>query len=320
MVVVAKKGSGGLRVCVDFTKLNKYVIRPTNPQPTPWETVRNLPKGTTHYAVFDALKGYHQIELDEESQELTAFMTPFGRYVYLRLAMGLTSAGDVFTLQYGNATDESTDGLRATEDTLIRGSTTSELIQNTRKFFEACRTNGITLNTKKIQWDQSEVLFGGFKLGPNGYTPDPNLAKALSEFPMPKNGTDVRSFFGLANQLCNFQDNIAQILAPLKPLLKKGTMFQWLPEHESAFAEAKQHLSSAKTLAYYSPSRPTRLISDASRLYGLGFVLKQQQEDGQWKPVQAGSRFITPAESRYAMCELELLGIAWAAKKNLEHL
>jgi len=105
------------------------------------------------------------------------------------------------------------------------------------------------------------------------------------------------------------------LLSPLKSLLKKGIKFTWLPEHQTAFEEARKHLSSSKTLAYYDPSRQTRLICDASRLFGLGFVLKQEV-DGVWKTVQAGSRFLSPAETRYAMIELELLAIAWAAKKT----
>ncbi len=68
-------------------------------------------------------------------------------------------------------------------------------------------------------------------------------------------------------------------------------------------------------LAYYDATRPTTLFTDASRLKGLGFVLKQQQENGEWRVVQAGSRFIAPAESRYAMIELECLGAAWAMIK-----
>ena len=315
IVVVPKKGTTDIRLCVDFSKLNRYVIRPVNPQPTPWETVRNLPKGIKHFAVFDALKGYHQIPLTDESKDLTAFMTPFGRFRYLRLAFGLNSAGDVFTLRYGNAIDKATDGLRATEDTLIRGSTTNELVSNTRKFFDACRENGITLNMRKIQWDKKEVLFGGFLLDPSGYRLDPVLNKALLEFPVPTSPTDVRSFFGLSNQLCNFSDEIADLLAPIKSLLKKGVMFQWLPEHQTAFEKAREHLASPKTLAYYCPRRLTRLIVDASRLNGLGFVLKQQQDDSTWRAVQAGSRFLSSAETRYAMIELECLAIAWACEK-----
>ena len=61
---------------------------------------------------------------------------------------------------------------------------------------------------------------------------------------------------------------------------------------------------------------PTSLVVDASRLNGLGFVLKQQQEDESWRPVQAGSRFLTSAETPYAMVELEMLAIAWACAKT----
>ena len=165
---------------------------------------------------------------------------------------------------------------------------------------------------RKVQWDQPEVLFGGFLLNSSGYRIDPSLTKALAEFPTPTTPTDVRSFFGLANQICNFSDEISQLLMTLKSLLKKGVMFQWLPEHQTAFDLAREHLASSKVLAYYSPVRQTRLVVDASRLNGLGFILKQLQDDGNWKPVQAGSRFLTPAETRYAMIELEMLAIAWA--------
>ncbi len=37
------------------------------------------------------------------------------------------------------------------------------------------------------------------------------------------------------------------------------------------------------TLAYYDPTRLTALHTDASRLRGLGFILKQQQTNGDWK-------------------------------------
>ena len=46
---------------------------------------------------------------------------------------------------------------------------------------------------------------------------------------------------------------------------------------------------------------------DASRLHGLGFVLKQEKAGGQWRLVQAGSRFLSAAG--------ECLGAAWAMSK-----
>ena len=47
---------------------------------------------------------------------------------------------------------------------------------------------------------------------------------------------------------------------------------------------------------------------------GLGFILQQKHND-KWLTVQTGSRFLTDAESRYAVIELEMLGVAWSILK-----
>jgi len=203
IVVVPKKNTTDIRMCVDLTKLNRYVKRPTDPQLTPWEVVRSIPRGKKHFAAFDALKGYHQVELDEDSKALTTFMTPFGRFRYKRMPMGMSSAGDEFTLRYGGAVDHVVQG-RVTEDVLLFADSLEELVESAEEFVKVCSENNITLNAKKIQWNRPEVLFGGFIINGDGYHIDPALSKALREFPQPKNQTDVRSFFGLANQTCNF--------------------------------------------------------------------------------------------------------------------
>jgi hypothetical protein len=73
-------------------------------------------------------------------------------------------------------------------------------------------------------------------------------------------------------------------------------------------------------LAFYDPALPTSLHVDASRLNGLGFLLKQQGADAKWTVVQAGSRFLSSAESRYAMIELECLAAAWGMHKCRQSL
>jgi hypothetical protein len=227
--------------------------------------------------------------------------------------MGLSSAGDVFTTRYGDAVDYTIEGRRCTEDTLIHGHTSEELARKTKDFVSACAEAGITLNNKKISYDKPEVVFGGYLISEAGYSIDPSLTTALSEFPVPKSQTDIRSFCGLANQMCNFSDDISEALAPFKHLLKKGQKFEWNDDLQATFEAARRHLTSTKTLAFYRPDRKTRLITDASRLNGIGFVLKQEI-DGIWKPVQAGSRFLTETEGRYAMVELELLASAGPQK------
>ena len=178
IVVVPKKGTTDIRLCVDFRKLNKFCLRPTNPQKTPLETVRSLLRGEKYFAVFDALKGYHQIPLDEESKIMTAFYTPFGIYCYRSLPMGYAASKDIFADRFGGAVDDCIQA-RITEDCLITATDRPTFLRRLEKFFEKCKAAGIVLNTKKVQIGP-EVIFGGFKLNAEGYSLDPSLNQKIS--------------------------------------------------------------------------------------------------------------------------------------------
>ena len=70
-------------------------------------------------------------------------------------------------------------------------------------------------------------------------------------------------------------------------------------------------------LATFDVSRETRLETDAARTRGLGYALMQREpgEEGRWRVVDAGSRFLSDTETRYATIELECLAAKWAMKK-----
>ena len=70
MVVVAKK-SGKPRRTVDLSPLNKHCLRETHSTETPFNQVSRV-KNNTYKSVVDAWNGYHAVELDEESRNLTA--------------------------------------------------------------------------------------------------------------------------------------------------------------------------------------------------------------------------------------------------------
>ena len=53
-----EKHNGGIRICVDLTKLNKYVKRTIHPGPSPIEVVSDVPPGQKYFTTLDALKGY----------------------------------------------------------------------------------------------------------------------------------------------------------------------------------------------------------------------------------------------------------------------
>ena len=67
---------------------------------------------------------------------------------------------------------------------------------------------------------------------------------------------------------------------------------------ENAFQAVKRQLTQAPFMALFKQGAETRVITDASPI-GIGAVLEQKQEDGQYRPVHYASRNLTSPESRH---------------------
>ena len=323
-LVIVPKSRGGVRLCVDLTRLNRYVRQPIHPMKTPKEAVSSIKPGSTVFTSVDAKHGYWQLALSPECQEMTTFLTPWGRYQFLRSPMGLSSTGD----EYCRRGDIAIAGLRNVEkvmdDMIVFDDNFEQRVERVRALLLRCREHSITLNADKFVFAENEVNFVGFTISADGITTDPNKLRAIAEFPTPSCLTELRSFMGLANQLGDFTTEVSTTADPLRELLKYRNEFRWTESHTAAFIETKKALVSVPTLAHFDPTKPTALHTDASRRKGLGYALLQKHS-GRWRLVQYGSRFLTDTESRYAMVELELLAATWAMKKcrilllGLEH-
>ena len=308
-IVLVPKKENGIRLCVDLGALNKCIVRPRFESQTPFQAVRTIPPGMKFFRVADALKGYHQVPLYEESTAMTTFSTPVGRYQYLRFPFGVVHAGDDYCRRVADIFDDIPNTRRVVEDILIFNKTWEEHVKSVHNLFARAAEHNVSLNTKKLKSAQQTVRFGGYVVSENHFKPVPELTDAISKFPTPKNSTDLRAFFGLCQQVGNFSNRIATALGPLAPLLKKGYLWEWTTTHSNAFANTRSALSDTSELAFFDPAHPTALHLDASRLHGLGFVLKQKKAGGQWRMIQAGSRFLSGAAWAMSKCRQFLEGL-----------
>ena len=115
-------------------------------------------------------------------------------------------------------------------------------------------------------------------------------------------------------------------MLPFKPFLSKDKKFEWSEEMDRIFEQSKVAIIDAikEGVRIYDITKPTCLRLDWSNT-GIGYFLSQKHCScnssvpgccaGGWRITLAGSRFLKPAESRYAPIEGEALAIAWA----LEH-
>ena len=80
-----------IRVNPDTRPMKDVVKTFHFPIPTPQELGHNF-VGSDRYSVIDLNHAFHQFKMDEESQDLFVFYTPWGLYKYNILVMGVSSA------------------------------------------------------------------------------------------------------------------------------------------------------------------------------------------------------------------------------------
>ena len=95
--------------------------------------------------------------------------------------------------------------------------------------------------------------------------------------------------------------------------LKGKKDWKWEEEHQKAFEELKEKITSQPVLALPRREGKFRVETDVSG-HAIGGVLSQGQ-DGKWKPIVFLSRTMQPAERNYKIYDKELLAIVEALAK-----
>lgn len=314
---IVHKPNGQLRVCLDPRNLNRVIKREHFKLPTREEIMSKF-AGCKYFSKLDATKGFWQMSLDESSSKLCTFITPFGRYQYLRLPFGISSAPEIYHRTIHNYFSHM-DYVETSMDDLIIGADTMENHdKRLREILDICRERGLKLNPDKCVIGVTELVFIGDVLSDKGVKPDPSKVAAIREFPVPKSKEEVLRFLGMIKYLARFLPELSSRSYHLRSLLKKDVHFLWIEAHEKEFEDLKNLVSQEPILQYYDPNLPIKISADAS-MRGLGAIL-QQQHGEDWKPVAFASRSVTEAESRYATIERETLAIEFACTKFHQYI
>ena len=100
--------------------------------------------------------------------------------------------------------------------------------------------------------------------------------------------------------------------------LKEKKEWKWEEEHQQAFDELKDKITSQPVLSLLKKERKFRVETDASG-HVIGGVLSQEQE-GKWRPIAFLSRTMQPAEENYKIYDKKLLAIVKALSKWRQYL
>ena len=126
MVPVPKK-NGKVRICVDFTALNRNVCRERYILPTVDESLTKLSEGKV-FSTLDANSGFWQVPMGTESRHLATFITPIGRFCFNRLPFGISSAPKHFQRRMSTILDSIFGVLCNVDDILVYGENQTVMI------------------------------------------------------------------------------------------------------------------------------------------------------------------------------------------------
>ena len=308
LVIVEKHKTKQLRICLDPRPLNKAVKREHFQLPT-LEDITTRLAGAKRFSKLDAKNGYWQIPLEEESQLLTTFSTPFGRYCFARMPFGVKSAQEVFQKRMYQSFGDLPGIEIDIDDILVWGASEEEHNSHLQAVLKRCKDIGLTLNKDKCRFNVPEVTYLGHTISADGVAPDKEKVRAISEMPPPDDKKGVERLLGVVNYVRKFIPDMATVTKPIRDLLRKDVQFNWSFEHDEAFKKLKGLLSAAPVLAFYNVKKPVTVSCDASQ-FGLGAVLLQEGQ-----PIAYASRALTDTECRYAQIKKELLAVVFGLEK-----
>lgn len=308
------KGSESLRICLDPIPLNKALKRPNLQFVTLDEILPELGQAQV-FSTVDARKGFWHVELEERSSKLTSFWTPFGRYRWLRLPFGISSAPEIFQTKLQEII-QGLDGVECLADDLLvygRGRTFREALENHNRNLEnllaRLRANNVKLNRSKLTLCETSVKFYGHVLSNQGLQADESKIASIKHYPVPSNRAELHRFIGMTTYLSRFIPNLSASSTNLRKLISEKEPWVWSEVQDKEFNRLKSLVSDIKTLRYYDVRQPLVIECDASS-FGLGVAVFQQ--DG---IIGYASRTLTKTERNYAQIEKELLAILFACTR-----
>lgn len=314
LILVPKKSEPGTkkwRMCVDYRMLNKKLIPDKYPLPRIDEILDKLGRAK-FFSVLDLFSGFHQIKLNENSRECTAFSTERGIFQWKVLPFGLNVAPNSFSrmmaLAFANLPPN--QSFLYMDDLIVTGGSKSSHLSNLRNVFEICRRSNLKLNPGKCNFFRPEVTYLGHTCTQNGLLPDKNKTFAIENYPRPHDKDSTRRFAAFLNYYRRFIQNFSEIIQPLNKLTRKNVEFVWTDECENAFQTLKSKLLSPNILQYPDFSKQFIVTVDASNI-ACGAVLSQIN-DGNDLPICFISKSFQRGEMNKSTIEKELLAIHFA--------
>ncbi len=331
-----RKGVDDFRLTSDYQEVNKLVDPLAGMMPFQANILKHT-QGMNFFGLFDFLKGFWQLPLSIESQEILSFMTDEGIYSPTRVPQGCTDAALHFQATMEECFKELlySQLLIWIDDMLLFGETIEEYLDALGKFFKLLVKFGLKLSVKKSSLFEKEVTWCGRIIDGQGVRHDPQRLKALIDMPIPETAGELQQFLCASNWLRDSLIDYARVFKPLQDKLDEalqggkrnkktasGIKLTFSDELIECYKQAKEVLATSATLSHPTDDGTMCLFTDASDS-GWAVVLTQVQEWDSDKKVADQSHQLlhcmsgkyTGAQLNWSVIEKEAFPIVHACSK-----
>ena len=233
-LLLVDKVSGGIvdpddyQVCIDARPLNaknrskKFVL------PKIADVIEKAKKATM-MADLDLQNAFHQILLDEFSSNLSAFTDPFTGKRYQMTNMWFGESGSATQMQKVvqaalGMGEPGTEDWRVYVDNMLvlyEGDKVEEFAHQVRRLVEKLTEKGLKLKPAKCKVGYKKMRILGHLCEKGAASIDPEKVKCFSKMERPKSLQALRSVLGFLNYVSDYVPIVADLLGPLRELVKK---------------------------------------------------------------------------------------------------
>jgi hypothetical protein len=149
--VIIPKANRKLRMCIDYTSLNKAC--PKDPYPLPHiDQIVDSTYGCDLLSFLDSYSRFHQIQMSREDRKHTAFVTVDGLYCYVVMPYGLKNALPTFVRAMSKTfRDLIRDRIEIyVDDIMVKTKKGSTLVEDLTLVFDKLRATRTKLNPDKV--------------------------------------------------------------------------------------------------------------------------------------------------------------------------
>lgn len=319
LTVVKKTNSKGditgYRVCHDPRHIN-ILLQSIDRMPLPiiHELFEEL-QGSNVYSTLDLKSAFNSLKLYEPDAHKLSFTWRGVQYTPIATMFGIKHVSSQFQRTMSIALEGLQDKCKFfVDDVVVTGRTMEEHKQNLKEVIERLTAVNLKLNPKKCKFFQSKIFLLGFHISPQGISMDRRKLINVLDFPQPETGKDIQRYTGLINYFRSLIPNVSTIMAPLDKLRNaKSLKNLWQKEHQTAFENLKEALTSDFILSYPDFNESFCIATDASNV-GIGVVL-YQVINGEIKYVSMMAKSLSQSERHYSTTKRELLAIVYALQK-----